>query len=167
MKPDVDIVGFHCCDNTKHPLLGNVLSEDLKNSWFLSEEKQHFLFILALNSTVCTLHLRARRRARRKTGLRNAHFCNRPHCIWYKCGWGNVTVRASLIQPHFQRKRTSVAAAGPHHHVLVFLQYDVGVVVEVQHWDGVELGGGATRLWHVLWVHQVHLKVKEKEKTIV
>lgn len=27
----------------------------------------------------------------------------------------------------------SVAAAGPYHHVLVFLQYDVGVVVEVEH----------------------------------
>lgn len=54
----------------------------------------------------------------------------------------------------------SVAAAGPHHHVLVFLQNDVGVVVEVEHGDGVELGGGTAWLWYVLWVHQVHLKIK-------
>lgn len=27
----------------------------------------------------------------------------------------------------------SVAAAGPYHHVLVFLQNDVGVVIEVEH----------------------------------
>lgn len=25
MKPDVYIVGFHCCGNTKHPLLRNLL----------------------------------------------------------------------------------------------------------------------------------------------
>lgn len=31
MKADVYIVGFHCCDNAKPPLLGNVLSEDLRN----------------------------------------------------------------------------------------------------------------------------------------
>lgn len=37
---------------------------------------------------------------------------------------------------HYRRRNpvaVSVAAAGPHHHVLVFLQYDVGVVVKVEH----------------------------------
>lgn len=56
----------------------------------------------------------------------------------------------------------SVAAAGPHHHVLVFLQYDVGVVVEIEHWNGVQLGGGAARLGYVLGVHQVHLEIMRK-----
>lgn len=28
----------------------------------------------------------------------------------------------------------------------------------------MQLGGGATWLWHVLWVHQVHLTVKIKTK---
>lgn len=53
-----------------------------------------------------------------------------------------------------------MAAAGPHHHVLVFLEYDVGVVIKVEHRDGVKLGGGAAGLWYVLRVHQVHLKIK-------
>lgn len=51
-----------------------------------------------------------------------------------------------------------MAATGPHHHVLVFLEDDVGVVVEEEHRDGVELGGGAARLGHVLGVHQVDLE---------
>lgn len=55
-----------------------------------------------------------------------------------------------------------MAAAGPHHHVLVFLEDDVGVVVEEEHRDGVELRGGAARLRHVLGVHQVDL---ERRKT--
>lgn len=54
----------------------------------------------------------------------------------------------------------SVAAAGPYHHVLVFLQNDVGVVIEVKHWDGMEFGGGTAGLGYILRVHQVHLKSK-------
>lgn len=47
----------------------------------------------------------------------------------------------------------SVAAAGPHYHVLVFFQNDIGVVVKVKHRDGVEFGGGAARLRYVLRIH--------------
>ena len=59
-----------------------------------------------------------------------------------------------------------MAAARPHHHVLVFLQDDVGVVVEVEHRYGVELGRGAAGLRHVLGVHQVHL-VEERRDSCV
>lgn len=65
------------------------------------------------------------------------------------------------IEHHQRSTPASVAAASPYHHVLVFLQYDVGIVVEVEHRDGVELGGGAAWLRYVLGVHQVHLKIKE------
>lgn len=37
------------------------------------------------------------------------------------------------FEHHQPSMPVSVAAAGPYHHVLVFLQYDVGVVVEVEH----------------------------------
>lgn len=62
-----------------------------------------------------------------------------------------------------------MAAAGPHHHVLVFLEDDVGVVVKEEHRDGVELRGGAARLRHVLGVHQVNLqrrKTHEEERKL-
>lgn len=75
------------------------------------------------------------------------------------CGCSPLPTRLS-IKRYRPPTPVSVAAAGPHHHVLVFLQYDVGVVVEVEHGDGVELGGGAARLRYVLGVHQVHLKGK-------
>lgn len=52
----------------------------------------------------------------------------------------------------------SVAATGSHRHVPVLLQDDVGVVVEVEHRDGVQLGGGAARLGHVLRVHEMDLE---------
>ena len=51
----------------------------------------------------------------------------------------------------------SVAAAGSDHHVAVLLQDDVGAVVEVEHRDAVELGGGAAGLGHCLRVDKVHL----------
>lgn len=78
--------------------------------------------------------------------------------------WCLGAVLACFASPTFKRSIVgpgelgSVAATGPHHHVLVLLQYDVGVVVKVEHGDGVELGGGAARLRDVLRVHQVHLK---------
>lgn len=154
----VYIVGFHCCDNTKHPLL--CYQQIKKNSWFFSTRGKAAFSVHSCCQfySMYTSSLRTV-----KYWLANAHFCNRPHYFWYKCGWEECHCACFFIQPHIQRKWTSVAAAGPHHHVLVSLQYDVGVVVEVQYGDGVELGGGATWLWHVLWVHQVHLKVKEKK----
>lgn len=51
-----------------------------------------------------------------------------------------------------------MAAAGPDDHVSVFLQDDVGAVVEVEHGDGVELGGGTAGLGHRLWVNEVDLQ---------
>lgn len=59
----------------------------------------------------------------------------------------------------------SVATTGPDHHVLVLLQDDVGVVVKVEHGDGVQLGGGAAGLGHVLRVHEVDLGDKRSEVT--
>lgn len=53
--------------------------------------------------------------------------------------------------------RASVAAACPHHHVFVLLQDDVGVIVEVEDRDSVELGRGAARLRNVLRIHQMNL----------
>ena len=51
----------------------------------------------------------------------------------------------------------SVTATGSDHHVLVLLEDDVGVVVEVEHRDGVQLGGGTAGLGHVLRVQEVDL----------
>ena len=51
-----------------------------------------------------------------------------------------------------------MTATGSDHHVLVFLQDDVGVIVEVEHRDGVQLGGSATRLGDVLWVQEMDLQ---------
>lgn len=51
-----------------------------------------------------------------------------------------------------------VAATGPDDHVSVFLQDDVGAVVEVEHRDGVELRGGTARLGHRLRVDEVDLE---------
>ena len=51
-----------------------------------------------------------------------------------------------------------MAATGPHHHVLVLLEDDVGVVVEVEHRDGMQLGRCAAGLGHVIRVHEVHLR---------
>ena len=51
-----------------------------------------------------------------------------------------------------------MAATGPDDHVSVFLQDDVGAVVEVEHRDGVELRGGTARLGHRLRVDEVDLE---------
>lgn len=55
----------------------------------------------------------------------------------------------------------SVAATGSHHHVLVLLEDDVGVVVKVEDGNGVQLGRRTAGLGHVLWVHEVHLREEE------
>lgn len=57
----------------------------------------------------------------------------------------------------------SVASAGPDHHVAVLLEDDVGAVVEVEHGDAMELGGGAAGLGHGVWVYKVNLK-QERDK---
>lgn len=54
--------------------------------------------------------------------------------------------------------RRLVAATGPDNHVSVFLQDDVGAVVEVEHGDGVQLGRGAAGLGHRLRVDEVDLE---------
>lgn len=64
-----------------------------------------------------------------------------------------------LSTKHHWSLVVSVAATGPYHHIFVFLQYDIGVVVEVEHRDGVQLCGGAAWLRDVLRVHQVYLKI--------
>lgn len=51
-----------------------------------------------------------------------------------------------------------MAATGPDDHVSVFLQDDVGAVVEVEHRDGVELRGGTARLGHRFRVDEVDLE---------
>lgn len=51
-----------------------------------------------------------------------------------------------------------MAAAGPHDHVSVFLQDDIGAVVEVEDGDGVELSRGAARLGHRVRVDEVDLE---------
>lgn len=81
-------------------------------------------------------------------------------------GGGGVELRLPRLGQSPPVLAASVAPARPHHHVLVFLQYDVGVVVEVQDGDGVEFGGGAARLWDVLGVHQVDLKNKDHRKRL-
>ena len=53
-----------------------------------------------------------------------------------------------------------MAAAGSDHHVAVLLEDDVGAVVEVEHRDAVELGGGAAGLRHRVRVDKVHLWVQ-------
>lgn len=51
-----------------------------------------------------------------------------------------------------------MAATGPDNHVSVFLQDDVGAVVKVEDRDGIELGRGAARLGHRVWVDEVDLE---------
>lgn len=51
-----------------------------------------------------------------------------------------------------------VAAAGPDNHVSVFLQDDVGAVIEVQDRDGIELSRGAARLGDCFRVDKVDLE---------
>jgi len=50
-----------------------------------------------------------------------------------------------------------VAATCSDHHVAVFLEDDVGAVVEVEHRDGVELRGRAAGLRHRLRVDKMNL----------
>lgn len=51
-----------------------------------------------------------------------------------------------------------MAATGADDHVSVFLQDDVGAVVEVEDGDGVELSGGAAGLGHRVRVDEVNLE---------
>lgn len=49
-----------------------------------------------------------------------------------------------------------MAAAALHHHVLILLQDHVGALVEVEHWDAAQLGGGAAGLGYApVGVHEV------------
>lgn len=48
-----------------------------------------------------------------------------------------------------------MASTGSHHHVLVLLQDHVGVVVEVEHGDGVQLRRGAAGFGDILRVHEM------------
>lgn len=50
-----------------------------------------------------------------------------------------------------------MAAAGPDHHVAVFLQDDIGAVIKVEDGDGGELGGGAARLRDRVRVDKMNL----------
>lgn len=51
-----------------------------------------------------------------------------------------------------------VAAACFDHHVAVFLEDNIGAVVIVEHRDGMELCGGATRLGHRVWMNEMNLR---------
>ena len=51
-----------------------------------------------------------------------------------------------------------MAAARSDHHVAILLEDDVGAVVEVEHGDGVELGGGAAGLGDGVRVDEVNLE---------
>lgn len=51
-----------------------------------------------------------------------------------------------------------MAATSPDNHVSVFLQDDVGAVIEVEHRDGIELSRSTARLGHCFRVDEVHLK---------
>ena len=54
-----------------------------------------------------------------------------------------------------------MAAARPHHHVAVLLEYDVGVVVEVEHGDGGQFGRSATRLRHGQRLHEMSQRLHD------
>lgn len=59
-----------------------------------------------------------------------------------------------------------MAATRSDHHVAVFLQDDIGAVVEIQDGDGVELCRGAAWFWNHLGVDEVNLRKKNtKVKT--
>ena len=51
-----------------------------------------------------------------------------------------------------------VATTGPDNHVSVFLQDDVGTVIEVEHGNGIELSRSTARLGHRFRVDEVHLE---------
>lgn len=51
-----------------------------------------------------------------------------------------------------------MAATGSDDHVSVFLQDDIGAVVEVEDRDGVELSGGTARLGHRFGVDEMDLE---------
>ena len=55
-----------------------------------------------------------------------------------------------------------MAATSPDNHVSVFLQDDVGAVIEVEHRDGIELSRSTARLGHRFRVDEVHLKHTRK-----
>lgn len=51
-----------------------------------------------------------------------------------------------------------MAATSPDNHVSVFLQDDVGAVIEVEHGDGIELSRSTARLGHRFRVDEVYLE---------
>lgn len=57
----------------------------------------------------------------------------------------------------------SVAPTRSYDHVPVFLQDDIGVVVEVEHRDGVQFRGRAARFGDVFGVHEVNLFQRREE----
>lgn len=57
----------------------------------------------------------------------------------------------------------SVATTRSYDHVPILLQDDVGVVVEVEHRDGVQFRGRAARFGDVLGVHEVNLLQRREE----
>ena len=48
-----------------------------------------------------------------------------------------------------------MTAARLDHHVFVFLENDIRTLVKIQDGDSTELGGGATRLGHVVGSHEM------------
>jgi len=54
-----------------------------------------------------------------------------------------------------------MAAAGSDDHVAVFLEYDIGVVVEVQDGDGGKFGGSAAGLRHGQRLHEVRQRLHD------
>lgn len=59
-----------------------------------------------------------------------------------------------------------MAATRSDHHVAVFLEDDIGAVIEVEHRDGVELCGGTTRLRNRLRVNKVNLGREKSDSSI-
>lgn len=56
-----------------------------------------------------------------------------------------------------------VAATSPDNHVSVFLQDDVGAVIEVEHGDGIELSRSTARLGHRFRVDEMYLEHTRKQ----
>ena len=74
-----------------------------------------------------------------------------------------MCVRARVCVSPREDADSLVAATSSDHHVAVFLEDDVGAVIEVEHWDGVELRGGAARLGDCLRVDKMNLGRVEAE----
>lgn len=54
-----------------------------------------------------------------------------------------------------------MAATGSYHHVSVFLQNDIGAVIEVEDGNGVELCWGTARFRHGIGVYKVNLEANK------